>query len=227
MQSAFDLLGTPRADLAFRLAIDLACVLVLIRLIYYRTYRRADLFLTFFSFNLVIFLIAYVLNSTEMSLGAAFGLFAVFSMLRYRTEGISATDMTYLFLGIALGLMLAVSSAGPLGLALIGGIVLACTALLESGLLAKREVRQEVVYDRIELVDARRRDELLEDLRARTGLNVERVRVEEIDLVKDSAKLVLYSHADAPLAPRRQTTTGDADPRALARSEHALTGLSA
>src|SRR5262245_38077527 len=94
-----------------RLVIDLLCMLVLIRGIYYRTYRRADLFLTFFSFNLVIFLIAFVLNSATLSLGAAFGLFAVFSMLRYRTEGISTTDMTYLFLGIALALIMAIGEA--------------------------------------------------------------------------------------------------------------------
>jgi hypothetical protein len=196
-----------QSGLAPRLIIDLACMLVLIRVIYYRTYHRSDLFLTFFSFNLVIFLIAFVLNSTEMSMGAAFGLFAVFSMLRYRTEGISATDMTYLFLGIALGLMLAVSGAGVAGLAAIGTIVLACTFLLESGVLAKRELKQEVVYDRIELVDGRRRGELLEDLRARTGLNVHRVRVEEIDLLKDSAKLVLYYQSGETPAHRPEVVS--------------------
>jgi predicted membrane metal-binding protein len=202
MQPGLDLLSTPEGELASRLAIDLAFVLVLIRVIYYRTYHRTDLFLTFFSFNLVIFLIAFVLNSTEMSMGAAFGLFAVFSMLRYRTEGISATDMTYLFLGIALGLMLAVSSAGPLGLALIGGILLLSTFLLESGWLAKREVRQEVQYDNIELVNAHSREELLRDLRQRTGLNVLRVEVQELDLVKDSAKLIVYYHASDAAAPQ-------------------------
>src|SRR5690349_6058836 len=109
-----------------RLAIDLACMLVLIRVIYHRTYHRTDLFLTFF-------LIAYVLNSTTLSMGGAFALFGIFSMLRYRTEGISATDMTYLFLGIALGLMLAISKATFPGLALVGVIVLVGTALLEMG----------------------------------------------------------------------------------------------
>ena len=205
------------SGLPLRLAIDVGCMLVLIRGIYHRTYRRTDLFLTFFSFNLVIFLIAFVLNSTEMSMGAAFGLFAVFSMLRYRTQGISATDMTYLFLGIALGLMLAVSGAGAAGLALIGGIVLVSTFVLESGLLAKRELKQEVVYDRIELVDGRRRAELLEDLRQRTGLNVHRVQVEAMDLLKDSAKLVLYYHAEAkPPSPSRQPAPR-AEPVAAAR----------
>ena len=205
------------SGLPLRLAIDVGCMLVLIRGIYHRTYRRTDLFLTFFSFNLVIFLIAFVLNSTEMSMGAAFGLFAVFSMLRYRTEGISATDMTYLFLGIALGLMLAVSGAGAAGLALTGGIVLVSTFVLESGLLAKRELKQEVVYDRIELVDGRRRAELLEDLRQRTGLNVHRVQVEAMDLLKDSAKLVLYYPAEAkPPSPSRPPAPR-AEPVAAAR----------
>src|SRR5688572_6506154 len=164
-----------------RLGIDLACMFVLIRVIYYRTYRRADLFLTFFSFNLVIFLIAFVLNSATLSLGAAFGLFAVFSMLRYRTEGISTTDMTYLFLGIALALIMAISPTGWAPLVVIGLIVLTLTLLLEGGVLVRRELRQVVHYDRIDLVNAHERDALLVDLRARTGLNIHRVEVQEID----------------------------------------------
>ena len=180
-----------------RLAIDLVCVVVLVRFIYYRTYHRTDLFLTFFSFNLVIFLISFVLNSTEMSLGAAFGLFAVFSMLRYRTEGISTTDMTYLFLGIALGLIMAVSAANAAGLAMLGAVLLAFTQALESGMLARRELRQEVVYDRIELVHADLRGALLQDLRARTGLPIHRVEVESLDMIKGLAKLVVYHHPGA------------------------------
>jgi hypothetical protein len=187
--------------MAVRLAIDLVCVFVLIRVIYYRAYQRADLFLTFFAFNLVIFLIAYVLNSVEMTLGAAFGLFAVFSMLRYRTEGISTIDMTYLFLGIALGLIMAVSDAGPLQLMAVGAVVLGLTQLLEGGWLVRRELRQQVHYDRIELVDARARAELLADLRQRTGLNVHRFEVQEIDLLRDAARLYVYYYADAELAP--------------------------
>jgi hypothetical protein len=178
-----------------RLAIDLACVLVLIRGIYYRTYRRADLFLTFFSFNLVIFLIAFVLNSVTMTLGAAFGLFAVFSMLRYRTEGISTTDMTYLFLGIALGLIMAVGQAGWVQLALVGVVLLVFTQILESGWLIERELQQQILYDRIELVNAGAREALLEDLRSRTGLDIHRVEVQEIDLLRDSARLGVYYHA--------------------------------
>jgi hypothetical protein len=195
-------LGNSPQDFLIRLAIDLACVFVLIRGIYYRTYRRADLFLTFFSFNLVIFLIAFVLNSVEMSLGAAFGLFAVFSMLRYRTEGISTIDMTYLFLGIALGLIMAVSTAGWPALLLVGAVVLLLTQLLEGGWITRREMRQDVHYDRVDLVHSHEREELLQDLRARTGLPIHRVEVHEIDLLRDAARLAVYYYADAAPAAR-------------------------
>jgi len=85
--------------------INLIAVTLLVRGLYYRTYKRSDLFLTFFGFNTIIFFVAIVLNQVDLSTGAAFGLFAVFSILRYRTEGLSAKDMTYLFLSIALGLL--------------------------------------------------------------------------------------------------------------------------
>jgi hypothetical protein len=199
---------------------------VLIRGIYFRTYQRADLFLTFFSFNLVIFLIAYVLSSSTMSLGAAFGLFAVFSMLRYRTEGISTTDMTYLFLGIALGLIMAVGEAGLFQLELVGVVVLALTQFLEGGWLTRREIRQSVHYDRIELVHTHEREALLEDLKTRTGLNIHRVEVEKIDLLRDAAQLAVYFYADAEVLPgnperreagfngsRNRLEGGGADPR--------------
>ena len=115
------------AKFFIRMGIDLLSVLVLIRLIYYKNYRRADLFLTFFVFNIIIFLLTYMLNKVVMSMGAAFGLFAVFSMLRYRTEGISAKDMTYLFMVIAIGLISAVSKGGWDELALLNGIILFAT----------------------------------------------------------------------------------------------------
>jgi hypothetical protein len=150
----------------------------------------------------VIFLIAWVLNSVEMTLGAAFGLFAVFSMLRYRTEGISTVDMTYLFLGIALGLIMAVGDAGPFHLAAIGGVLLGFTWLLEGGVLTRRELRQDVHYDRAELVHTGRHAELLRDLQERTGLNVHRVDVESIDLLRDAARLNIYYYAAAKPARR-------------------------
>ena len=180
------------SKLFVRLAIDLASIFILIRFIYFRNYRRTDLFLTFFVFNLVIFLITYLLNKVEMSMGAAFGLFAVFSMLRYRTEGISTKDMTYLFLVIAIGLIAAISKGSWDDLCIFAVIILVVTHLLESGWLIKKEYSKLVFYENIKLITPDRRGELMADLQKRTGLNVHRVEIQEIDFIKDSTTMMVY-----------------------------------
>jgi len=179
---------------AIRLGIDLLTTMIVIRGIYYRHYRRTDLFLTFFAFNVTIFLITYLLNKVEMTMGAAFGLFAVFSMLRYRTENISAKDMTYIFIVIALGLVMAISKGGWDELGLIGLIVVVLMALLESDWLIRREQTQEVLYDRIELIQPNRRAELLADLKERTGLDIIRIEIGHIDLLKDAARIIIFHY---------------------------------
>lgn len=175
-----------------RLGIDLTSVLILVRFIYYRHYRRSDLFLTFVSFNFIIFLLTFLLNKTEMSMGAAFGLFAVFSMLRYRTEGISTKDMTYLFMVIAIGLVSAISKGSWDDLLLHNAIIIAIVAILESNWLVRREYTKPIQYDNILLITPEKRPELLTDLREKTGLNIHRVDIEEYNLTKNVVKIVVY-----------------------------------
>ncbi len=193
VQSAsFELFDKLSSKFFIRLFIDLISVFVLIRLIFYKNYKKADQYLTFFAFNLVIFLITYLLNKVEMSMGAAFGLFAVFSMLRYRTESISTKDMTYLFLVIAIGLLSAISKGGWDELALLNGIILTATFLLESNWLIKKEFTKNIVYDNINLITPEKRTELLTDLKKRTGFNVHRVEIQEIDFLKDATRMTIY-----------------------------------
>lgn len=190
----FQLFNKLSGKFFIRLGVDLLAVTVLIRFVYYRIYHRADLFLTFFTFNLVIFLITFLLNKVQMSIGAAFGLFAVFSMLRYRTEGLSAKDMTYLFLVISVGLISAITKGSWDELGLINGLILLMVHLLESNWLIQREFTKTVQYDRIELITPSRRAELLDDLQARTGLTIHRVEISDMDFLKDSAQLTIYFH---------------------------------
>ncbi|GAB2639914.1 DUF4956 domain-containing protein [Emticicia sediminis] len=190
--ASFELFDKLSSKFFIRLFIDLISVFVLIRLIFYKNYKKADQYLTFFAFNLVIFLITYLLNKVEMSMGAAFGLFAVFSMLRYRTESISTKDMTYLFLVIAIGLLSAISKGGWDELALLNGIILTATFLLESNWLIKKEFTKNIVYDNINLITPEKRTELLSDLKKRTGFNVHRVEIQEIDFLKDATRMTIY-----------------------------------
>ena len=185
-------------QLFFRLLINLASVFILVRIIYYPIYKHRELFFTYFIFNLVIFLISFLLNKADLSMGAAFGLFAVFSMLRYKTEEIAIKDMTYLFLVIAIGLITAVTRvAGSdpieyLLLTAINGVVLLITYLLESNLLMKKEAVKTILYENIELIRAGKEEELLADLKNRTGFNVHRYAVHNIDFLKDAAQIKIY-----------------------------------
>lgn len=178
--------------LLLRLGIDILAVSALIRLIYHRIYRKSDLFLTFFAFNIIIFLITYLLNQVQMSIGAAFGLFAVFSMLRYRTEGLSAKDMTYLFVVIAMGLISSVSHGGWMQVVLINGLILLVVQVLEGNWFFRREFSKIITYDRIELIVPHKRSALLDDVCSRTGLAIHRVDIRDIDFLKDSAQITVY-----------------------------------
>ena len=179
-------------QLLLRLGIDLVSILILIRFIYYPHYKNRDLFFTYFIFNIIIFFITFLLNKTEISIGAAFGLFAVFSMLRYRTEGISIKDMTYLFLVIALGLITSINYGPIYFTAFLNALILLLTFLLESNFLIKREFVKSIQYDNIELIKPDKKTELITDIENRTGLKINRITVGDIDFLKDTATIKIY-----------------------------------
>lgn len=176
-----------------RLLVDLLSMIILIRLIYYPVYKRRDHMYTFYMFNLTIFIITYLLSGKSgLSTGAAFGLFAVFSLLRYRTEDISARDMTYLFTVIALGLMTSVNKGNVLELITINSIILFAAFLLDGNVLMKTEFVKSIQYENIELIKPERYEDLLADLRSRTGLNIHKISIGKVDFLRDTAMVKVY-----------------------------------
>lgn len=179
------------ADFFINLLIDVCSVLLIIFLIYYPMNKKLGYIFTFILFNVVIFLLTYVLNEVKISMGAAFGLFAVFSMLRYRTSGISMKDMTYLFIFIAIGLISAIRLEFH-ELIIINSILIVFIFILDSRLILKRESSRKVLYDNLDMILPERREELIEDLKKRTGFNIHRVVIGQINLLKDSAVIKIY-----------------------------------
>lgn len=190
--TAFNLFEKLSMKFFSRLLIDFVSVFVLIRFIYYPIYKNREFFFTFFIFNLIIFLITFLLNKVEMSMGAAFGLFAVFSMLRYRTEGISMKDMTYLFLVIAMGLITAVSKGNWDELSLLNLIIIVFTYLLESNVLLKKEASKTIQYENIEMIKPEFKEQLIADLESRTGIKINRISINKVDFLKDTAVIRIY-----------------------------------
>lgn len=175
-----------------RLGIDILSVIILIRLIYFPSYKTREYFFTFFLFNLIIFLVTYLMNKSDMSMGVAFGLFAVFGILRYRTEDISIKDMTYLFLVIAIGLINAISKGGWDELALINAIILIFSYVLESNVVMKKEQGKLIQYENIEMIKPENHPLLLEDLKNRTGLDIHRFSITKVDFLRDTATIRIY-----------------------------------
>jgi len=175
-------------------AVNLAIALIIVRFIYYPVKQNKNYVFTFLAFNTIIFFVMSLLSSIELSVGAGFGLFAIFSVLRYRTNPMPPREMTYLFILIGLpiinsGLM---TSSGWDVLLVANGAVAGVLYLLEQGWGFHYEQSQRVSYERIELIRPENHDLLLADLRERTGLPVKRVEIGSINFLKDSADLRIY-----------------------------------
>jgi hypothetical protein len=188
----FQLNGLLTLNFLSRLSIDILSMVVLVRFIYHPIYKKKDYWFTFFLFNLIIFLMIYMLNKVELSFGAAFGLFAVFSLLRYRTEIISPKDMTYLFVVIAVGLITAVGKGTYGEIAILNGLILGFVYALDGNLLVKNEMVQNIFYNNIENTKPANRAALIDDLRQKTGLDIHKVDIEKIDLIKGQVTIKAY-----------------------------------
>lgn len=176
---------------AYSLGLDLAAMLIIFGLIYFPNYRNKEFMFTFFLFNIIIFIITFVLNKTSISMGAAFGLFAVFSMLRYRTEGISMKEMTYLLITIALGLINAIG-LDVFPISVFNLIFILFIFILDHPAVFKQEVSKSIIYENIELIRPEDSQLLLEDLRKRTGINIHRFTITSIDFLKDATSINIF-----------------------------------
>jgi hypothetical protein len=185
-------------ELLFKFGIDLAVVYILIRLIYYPIHRKKDFLFTYFLFNVLIFFLCGLLNSVKLSTGFAFGLFAIFSILRYRTEQISIKDMTYLLAVIAVAVVNALfgKKVSLIELFFTNALILVTTYVLEHLWLTRHEAMRQIIYERIELIKPENRQKLYDDLRDRLGVKVSRVEIGRIDLLRDTAQLRVFYFDD-------------------------------
>jgi hypothetical protein len=174
-------------------ALNLVVALVIVRFIYYPVTQDRQYVLTYVTFSTITYFVLGLLTSVDLSIGVGFGLFAIFSVLRYRTDEMPAREMTYLFVFIALAIMnsVLISNNDMAKLAASNLLVMAVLFVLEKGWGFRFEESKNLTYDRIDLVTPARREELIADLKARTGLDVTEVEVRRIDLLRDTAELTI------------------------------------
>jgi hypothetical protein len=168
--------------------INALAVLALVRA-YYHVARKRENAASFLLFGIGVFLVTALLHTAEISMGFAFGLFAIFSMLRYRTESIGIKEMTYLFLVITMALLAAVGDLHPLELAGVDLVLVALALALEKGLILPLYGEREIEYERVENISAGQEATLIADLKQRTGLDIRHVEVVSISYLRDTALL--------------------------------------
>lgn len=181
-------------DFGTRSIIDVIAITILVGLVYYPKHRNKDFIFTFVIFNIINFMICYLLGSAKIKIGFAFGLFAIFSIIRYRTIVVSIKDMGYFFICVALGMLnsLANSSEGFTIIIICNAVILSLAFLLERLNFINNENAKEIIYDNVRLIKPSLRDELIADLVERTGLEIHKVEVISINYLKDTALLKAY-----------------------------------
>ena len=174
-----------------KFGIHLLFCFTIVHFFYYRKSRRGDYYFTFLLFSVITFLLLFLLQDSKMEAAVAIGLFAIFGMIRYRTESIAIRDMTYLFEVIGLSVINGFSKTVTYGdftmLVLFNVLILAVNLLLESLRFLNRESTKIILYEKIDLIKSEKYPELLADLRLRTGLDITKAEVGHINFLKDTA----------------------------------------
>ncbi len=184
--------------LLMRLAINMVFITILIRFLYYEKTRRKDYLFTYYLIGTITFFLCFGLKKLDIDTGMGLGLFAIFGIIRYRTDAIEIKEMTYLFLIIGLSVVNALASnklsIAEMGLINIFMVIL--TYILEFVWLMKHETRKTVTYERIDLIKPEKAAEMKKDLENRTGLALNRFEIGKIDFLNDTAQVRVYYYAE-------------------------------
>ena len=180
-------------ELLVRFALNILAVGSIVRFFYYPKSQRRDYYFTFILISVSIFMLVYYMEGAKLKVGAALGLFAIFGIIRYRTEAVPIREMTYLFFLVALSVINGMAEEMSIIELMIPNLIFILVAwLFESSRLVRHVPSKYICYDNISLITPERRADLIADLKQRTGLNVIRVEVGTIDFLRDSALLKIY-----------------------------------
>lgn len=199
-------------NLILRFVINLLAIIILVRFIYFKIRSQRAYLFTFLMFNVIVFLVCSFLNQITLSLGFAFGIFAIFSILRYRTISIPIKEMTYLFIAISIALINAVSNSyiSLVELFFTNAAIILTTLTIEK-IWMKNENVKLIIYEKIELIKKQNHNELLKDLTERTGLDIHRFEIGKIDFLRDTAEIKVYYYNNISKYFYEERETSDDD----------------
>ncbi|MBR2260525.1 MAG: DUF4956 domain-containing protein [Paludibacteraceae bacterium] len=198
----YEFFGTPLINtdgiwlLLFRFGLNVLVTSLIIVWLYYGKSKRRDYVFTFTLISTTVFLLIFLLGSEKLQIGLALGLFAIFGIIRYRTDTVPIREMTYLFLIIGLSVINALAiSVSYFELIITNGLFVLMTWLMEKTRIVSKSACKLIKYEKIDLITPDKYDEMMEDIKKRTGLNVTKFEVGYIDFLKDTALVKVYYEA--------------------------------
>lgn len=197
-ETGFKLFSNDAYILLVRLAVNSFILTLLIRYLYYPKTKRKDYLFTYYLIGTITFFLCFGLKKLDIDTGMGLGLFAIFGIIRYRTDAIEIKEMTYLFLiiGISVVNSLASNQISITEIAIINLSVLALTFILERLWLVKHETRKTIIYERIDLITPEKEAEMKADIIKRTGIEINRFEIGKIDFLTDTAQVRIYYYED-------------------------------
>jgi hypothetical protein len=177
-----------------RFAINMIFLFILVRLLYFRYTKKEKFMFAFFVGGIIVFFICSMLKDVEIKVGMGLGLFAIFSILRFRTRNFSIKDMAYIFSSIGISVINSVNLNGfpMIGFLIINSIIVLAVFILEEYLKKNMFSKYSIFYDNLELLKPGYNHKLIKDISARTGHDILRVKIRNIDLKRDVAQLDVY-----------------------------------
>ena len=184
--------------LLIRLCVNVVFITILIRFLYYAKTKRKDYLFTYYLIGTITFFLCFGLKKLDIDTGMGLGLFAIFGIIRYRTDAIEIKEMTYLFLIIGLSVVNALASnqLSIAEMALINVFMVVLTYILEFLWLMKHETRKTINYERIDLITPDKSSEMKNDIDTRTGLSINRFEIVKIDFLNDTAQVRIFYYAE-------------------------------
>lgn len=180
--------------LLIRFAFNTLVIIILTWGIYYKINRNSEYLFNFIIFNILIFFVASLLSQSDLNTGFAFGIFAIFSILRYRTEPLPIKEMTYMFISIVIAIInsTVTSGLGIYEIIFANVVIVLATYIMEKKWLRNYKAYKKIIFDDIRLIHKDKKAELIEVLESRTGYTITDVSIEKIDYLKDTALLKVY-----------------------------------
>jgi hypothetical protein len=186
-------------EFVFRFLLNTAVIMILVRWLYYSSTKRKDYLFTYILIASIVFLLCFLLESVKLQIGFALGMFAIFGIIRYRTDALPIKEMTYLFLIIGVSVINALTNTETslVDLLFSNFVIVFITYGLEKLWLIKYESSKLVIYEKIDLIKEDKYEELLKDLQERTGIKkINRVEVGKINFLRDICDLTIYYYSD-------------------------------